>query len=76
MRKKIGNVVLDYTHYKGADIYSDGDIEDELLDACMSDRQQQLLYNSNEYAVLYHLSPIRENLLEWYPLDNTQSVLE
>ena len=31
MTEKIGNVVLDMTYYPGEDHYSDGDIEDELL---------------------------------------------
>lgn len=31
MEERIGNVVLDYTFYKGTDQYSDGEIEDVLL---------------------------------------------
>ena len=30
-KEKIGNVELDYTFYSGRDLYSDGKIEDELL---------------------------------------------
>ena len=29
--EKIGEITLDLKHYGGTDIYSDGDIEDELL---------------------------------------------
>ena len=29
--EKIGNVRLNYSHYPGKDLYSDGSIEDELL---------------------------------------------
>lgn len=32
MQKQIGNIILDYTYYKGQDLYSDGVIEDTLLD--------------------------------------------
>ena len=31
MEERIGNVILDYTFYKGTDQYSDGEIEDVLL---------------------------------------------
>ena len=29
--EKIGNITLDLKHYGGSDIYTDGDVEDELL---------------------------------------------
>ena len=32
MQEKIGNVVLDYEYYTGEDFYSDGSVEDELLE--------------------------------------------
>ena len=32
MMEKIGNVVMNYDYYSGTDLYSDGDIEDTLLD--------------------------------------------
>lgn len=74
--KKIGNVGLDYKYYKGTDLYSDGDIEDELLEACKNDRQEELLRYSNKWPVLYHLSEIREYLLEWYPFTKEDDILE
>lgn len=74
--KKIGKVNLDYTYYKGNDLYSDGRIEDELLEACKNGTCEELLYNSNQWPVLYHLSNIRENLLEWYPFSKDADILE
>lgn len=76
MRKKIGNVVLDYSFYEGKDRYSDGDIEDVILEAFSNGTNEQLLRHSNQWAVLYHLSDIRENILEWYPFDANASLLE
>lgn len=76
MRKKIGNVVLDYSFYEGKDRYSDGDIEDVILEAFRDGTNEQLLRGSNQWAVLYHLSDIRENILEWYPFDANASLLE
>jgi len=76
MQKKIGSVVLDYCFYEGKDRYSDGDIEDVILEAFKNGTSEQLLRCSNQWAVLYHLSDIRENILEWYPFDAKASLLE
>lgn len=76
MKEKVGNVVLDYSFYKGEDRYTDGEIEDVLLGAVRNGTGGQLLRSSNQWAVLYHLSDIRENLLEWYPFDSNGSLLE
>ena len=76
MRKQIGKVVLDYTYYAGEDLYSDGDIEDVLLDIVKKGIQDEVLYSDNRWPVLYHLSNIRENILEWYPLKKNADVLE
>lgn len=75
-QKKIGEVVLDYRYYDGEGHYSDGDVENILLDAAKSGTMQELLYSSNRWAVLYHCSNIRENLLEWYPFKENASLLE
>ena len=76
MIKKIGGVILDYTFYKGKDLYTDGSIEDVLLDAYKNNKQEELLRSSKEWAVLYHVSDIRENLLDWYPILKNEEVLE
>lgn len=76
MQKKVGNVILDYRYYAGADRYSDGDIEDVILEAFRDGTSEQLLQSSSQWAVLYHLSDIRENILEWYPFDANASLLE
>ena len=67
MKRRIGNVTLDYTYYKGKDLYSDGEIEDTLLDIVKNKQQVNILYKSNQWPILYHLSNIRENLIDWYP---------
>lgn len=75
-QNKVGNVILDYQFYDESHHYSDGDIEDTLLDAAKNNRLEELLYSSNQWAVLYHCSKIRENLLEWYPFEKEASLLE
>lgn len=68
---------LNLKFYKGTDEYTDGDIEDEILSELQSnDDILQILMNHDDWGFLYHLSPIRENLLEWYDFDPEGTVLE
>lgn len=76
MKKKIGKVTLDYTFYKGKDLYTDGEIEDILLQIVKENKQNKILYESNQWPILYHLSNIRENLLDWYPFEEKADILE
>lgn len=76
MVERIGQVIIDRKYYKGKDLYSDGTIEDYLLEVCKQNRQEEVLNQSKEWPVLYHLSDIRENILEWYPISKNDDVLE
>lgn len=64
--------------YKGTDVYSDGTIEDEILDiVCREDyKEQKDNLIGNNYTIAYHLSPIRENILNWYPFLKDESAIE
>ena len=69
--------VLNLKFYKGEDLYSDGDVEDRLLALCESGRPLQAILMENEdWPILYHLSDVRENVLEWYGFDPQASLLE
>lgn len=71
----MGELKLDF--YTGEDTYSDGDIENRLLEIVReNDDYEEFLKDSNEWTYLYHLSPIRENLLEWYDFDPEGTLLE
>ena len=66
---------INYDFYEGEDIYNDGDIEQELIDLYKND----INYNPKEYkdlAYFYLLTPIRQNILNWYPFDKNSNVLE
>lgn len=77
MTEKIGNVTLDDTFYQGTDQYSDGDIEEELLRLITEEPDvEKIIAKDNRWPVLYHFSPIRQNILEWYPFRENASVLE
>ena len=61
MQEKIGNVVLDYEYYPGEDLYSDGPVEEELLEIAKSHKEEELnqvIAQKNSWPVLYHFSHI------------------
>ena len=77
MTEQIGKVTLDYTFYNGQDQYSDGDIENDLLQLIMEESDvEKILAEDDRWPVLYHFSPVRQNILEWYPFKKDASVLE
>lgn len=79
MHEKIGNVLLDYESYPGEDLYSDGEIEDELLAIAETYEEGQLdqvVAERKSWPVLYHFSHVRSNILQWIPMDGTEEVLE
>jgi len=68
---------LNLNFYSGKDHYSDGDIEDELLDIVRLNKDYaKVLANDDRWPILYHLSPIRQNIINWYPFKNNASCLE
>ena len=79
MQEKIGKVTLDYEFYPGEDLYSDGPVEEELLEIARSYGEEELnrvIAEKNSWPVLYHFSHIRQNILEWLPIRKTDKVLE
>ena len=68
---------LNLDFYKGEDFYSDGDVENEILEIVRSRKNiADVLVNDNRWPILYHLSPVRENIINWYPFNENSSVLE
>ena len=50
-----------YTYYNGTDEYSNGDIEDELLNIVKNNKEYDKTINETDsFAVFYHLSKNRE----------------
>ncbi len=79
MTETIGKVKLDLTHYPGEDLYCDGQVEDELLEITKNYSQvefQKIIEERGSWPVLYHLSPLRENIVEWIPMNADDKVLE
>lgn len=66
--EEIGKIRLDLTHYPGEDLYCDGDVEDELLKIARDYAEveyQRIIEERRSWPVLYHLSGLRENIVEW-----------
>jgi len=78
MRDKIGNVELNLSYYSGRDEYSDGAVEDELLEIVKNNSKDfsNIIYDRASWPILYHLSEEREYLLEWYSFKKHAKVLE
>lgn len=75
----VGKVILDLSHYPGEDFYCDGEVEDTLL-SITRDRSPveyaKEIEEKKSWPILYHLSPQRENIVEWLPLTKSDKVLE
>ena len=79
MIEKIGQVILDDTNYSGKDLYSDGVIEDEMLEIAENypeEKWNQVIAERKSWPILYHFSHIRENILSWIPFTGEEKVLE
>ncbi|MGN0145267.1 MAG: class I SAM-dependent methyltransferase [Clostridium sp.] len=79
MNEKIGNVILNYDNYLGNDLYSDGEIETEILDIVKNyseDEFNKIIAKRKKWPLIYHLSHIRSNIVEWIPIEKNQNVLE
>ena len=77
--EEIGKVRLDYSQYSGKDYYSEGSVEDALLDIVKS--RSSLEYDAvieerKSWPFLYHLSSLRENIVDWIPMHRGCKVLE
>lgn len=75
----IGQVSLNYDFYPGEDKYSDGAIEDELLDIvsnCSRMEYPQIIEERKKWPILYHLSPVRGNIVDFLPIGPDDKVLE
>lgn len=79
MVEKIGNVTMDLTFYPGEDYYCDGTVEDELLDIVKNHEKTEygeIIEERNSWPILYHLSPLRANIIDWLPIKSGAKGLE
>lgn len=78
--EQIGAVKLNYDSYDGEDLYTDGHIEDEILKIVMEEKDEhkleEIVYKDTRWPILYHLSPIRKNLIDWITVKESSKMLE
>ncbi|MCR4584250.1 MAG: class I SAM-dependent methyltransferase, partial [Lachnospiraceae bacterium] len=77
-KEYIGKVCLDLSMYSGRDLYSDGDVEDELIQIVKDNDEasfRDIIEKNTKWPILYHLSVQRGNIVEWLPLEG-KKVLE
>ncbi len=79
MLEQIGKIILDKKYYPGVDLYCDGIIEDEILDIVQNNESgeyRKIIEERASWPIFYHLSSLRENIVEWLPIDKNAKVLE
>ena len=70
---------LNLKWYDGNDTYSDGDIEDTILKIIAQNDTTdytEAINKNYSWPVFYHLTHIRQNILNWYPFEKNSSILE
>lgn len=75
----IGKVIIDDTLYSGIDLYSDGSIEDEMLQIAQNygkEDYNRIIIEKRSWPILYHFSNVRENIVTWLPITKKDKVLE
>lgn len=77
--EKIGNIIIEKDFYPGEDLYSDGKIEDELLELVQKHPESEfrkIIEEEGRWPIFYHLSDIRKNIVDWLPISGNDRVLE
>lgn len=77
--ERVGNVIIDESLYSGQDNYSDGEIEDVILEIVKNnpkDKYDEIISQSKNWPILYHLSEKRTNIIEWFDIGKDKKVLE
>lgn len=79
MTEQIGNVMIDDTYYPGEDLYCDGQIEDEILEIVRTKKPEEyrkVIEERANWPIFYHLTSLRENIVNWIPIERNAKVLE
>ena len=79
MVEKIGKVELILDDYPGVDLYSDGNVEDLLVEIAKTTHPSDfdcVVAREESWPVMYHFSSARQNILRHYPFTRQMKVLE
>lgn len=71
------NFLLDW--YNGQDSYSEGEVEDKIIRIIAENPPEDYvdaIYANFDWSTYYHLTHIRQNILNWYPFHPDSEILE
>lgn len=71
--------IFNLNYYKGDDNYSDGDVENQILQIIAENEPEdytKAIAKNYSWPVYYHLTRTRRNLLNWYDFEPKSEVLE
>lgn len=69
---------INFDFYSGEDKYSDGEIEDKIIEYIKKypDNYEEAFSEDFSWPVIYHLSNVRKNVVNWYPFKKNSTILE
>lgn len=70
---------INYDFYTGQDQYCDGEVEKDVinyLEEYGEENYPKIFEKDRRWPVFYHITPIRKNILNWYPFQKESHVLE
>ncbi|MHA6483031.1 class I SAM-dependent methyltransferase [Paenibacillus sp. strain BS8-2] len=70
----MAELIYDYSRDSFDNVYSDGDIEEELLH-CAKQAEYDW-YADGRWPFVYHMSHLRHNILNWFPFKKEATILE
>lgn len=70
---------VNYDFYTGQDTYCDGEVEKDIINYLKEqgeENYQEIFKKDIRWPVFYHITPIRKNIINWYPFKENSEVLE
>lgn len=67
---------IDLTFYNGNDTFEAISSSAEIMPFLQNTDYDDVLQNGSSPAYIHHLSPIRQNIIDWYPFNSTATLLE
>lgn len=70
---------VNYDFYTGKDEYCDGEIEKDIINYLKEygeDGYKKIFEKDYRWPVFYHITPIRKNIINWYPFKSDSDILE
>ena len=72
-------MIINLDYYKGQDLYCDGETEKDILryEEMYEEKDFDKVFEKDiRWPIFYHMTPIRKNIINWYPFKEDAEVLE